>query len=68
MNSSKDKGKGKVVLVLSFLTEHHPMKANWGRGGTDPCILDLGTRYCDERKYHSYTCTTLQLTAIKSSN
>jgi hypothetical protein len=35
--------KGKVVPVLFFLTEHHTMKAYWGRWGTAPCILELGT-------------------------
>jgi hypothetical protein len=39
----KGKGKGKAVPVLP-LTEHHPMKAYWGSGGTVPPILDLGTR------------------------
>jgi hypothetical protein len=40
----KCKGKGKVVPVLS-LTEHHAMEAYWGSGGTDPRILDLGSRW-----------------------
>jgi hypothetical protein len=29
----------KVVPVLSFLTEHHPMKAYWKSGGIAPRIL-----------------------------
>jgi hypothetical protein len=31
------------VKVYVCLTEHHPMKTNWG-GGITPRILDLGTR------------------------
>jgi hypothetical protein len=33
-------GKGKVFFVL--LTEHHAMKAYWGRGDIAPRILDEG--------------------------
>jgi hypothetical protein len=40
------KVKVKVKLSLCFsLTVHHAVKAYWGSGGIDPCILDLGTRW-----------------------
>jgi hypothetical protein len=39
-----EKRKGKVVPV-SFLTEHHAMKAYWRIGGIAPLIFDLGTRW-----------------------
>jgi hypothetical protein len=38
------KGEGKIVPVLSFLTEHNTMKAYWESGAISPHILDLGTR------------------------
>jgi hypothetical protein len=38
-----NKGNGKVVPVLSFLPEHHAMKAYWRSGGIAPRSLDLGT-------------------------
>jgi hypothetical protein len=34
------KGKGKVVHMLFFLTEHYAMKAYWESGGIAPHILD----------------------------
>jgi len=34
-----DKVKGKVVPVLSFVTEHHAMKVYWVSGGMAPLIL-----------------------------
>jgi hypothetical protein len=36
--------EGKVVPVL-FLTKHHTLKANWGSGVIEPCIVDLSTRW-----------------------
>jgi hypothetical protein len=41
LRTGKKVKKGKLSLRL---TKHHAMKAYWGSGGIDPCILDLGTR------------------------
>jgi hypothetical protein len=45
IDKGKGKGKGIIVPVLSFLTDHHAMKAYWVSGGIAPRILDLGTRW-----------------------
>jgi len=34
----EDNGKGKVIPVLCFLTEHHAKKVYWGSGGIAPRI------------------------------
>jgi hypothetical protein len=38
-------GRGDKVKLSLCLTEHHIMKAYWGRGGIAPRILNLVTRW-----------------------
>jgi hypothetical protein len=38
------KGKGKVVPLIFFLTDHYDMEAYWGSGDITARLLDLSTR------------------------